>query len=131
MDALVHRFLLDRDQVHLQEYDQYELQHQGQQDDHPLEDDQRPVLHLDDQEEEELDDRYLEVAELDDQMDPCEAVAEDEAQKVQLLAQLQQQELVEHLEQRHLVASLQVQVQELPVVPALQQVQPSQQVELK
>jgi hypothetical protein len=44
------------------------------------------------------------------------------------LAQLQQQELVEHLEQRHLVASLQVQVQEheLPVVPALQQVQTSQ-----
>jgi len=89
MDALVHRYLLDRDQVHLQEYDQCEHQLQDQQDDHPLEDDQRQVLHLDDQEEEELDDRYLEVAELDDQMDPCEAVAEDEAQKVQLLAQLQ------------------------------------------
>ncbi|MEY4024606.1 MAG: hypothetical protein RL438_119, partial [Actinomycetota bacterium] len=89
MDALVHRYLLDRDQVHLQEYDQYELQHQGQQDDHPLEDDQRPVLHLDDQEVEELDDHYLEVAELDDQMDPCEVVAKDGVQKVQLLAQLQ------------------------------------------
>jgi hypothetical protein len=115
----------------LQEYDQYELQHQVQQDDHPLEDDQHQALHPDDQEEVELDDRYPEVAELDDQTGLSEVVAADAVQQEQLLAQLQQQELVEHLEQRHLVASLQVQEQELPVVPALQQVQPSQQVEQK
>jgi hypothetical protein len=69
-----------------------------------LVDDPRQVLHLDDQEEEELDDRYLEVAELDDQMGLNEVVAADAVRQEQLLAQLQQQELVEHLEQRHLVA---------------------------
>ena len=52
MDALVHRFLLDRDQVHLQEYDRCEHRHQDRQDDHPLVGDQRQVLHRDDQEEE-------------------------------------------------------------------------------
>jgi hypothetical protein len=35
MDALVHRCLQDRDRVHLQEYDRYEHQHLGLQDDHP------------------------------------------------------------------------------------------------
>ena len=35
MDALAHRFLPDRDRVHLQEYDRYEHQHLGLQDDHP------------------------------------------------------------------------------------------------
>jgi hypothetical protein len=63
MDALVHRYLLGRDQVHLQEYGQCEHQHQDQQDDHPLVDDQRQAPHLGDQEAAELDDRYLEEAE--------------------------------------------------------------------
>ena len=63
MDALVHRYLLDRDQEHLQEYDQCEHQHPGQQDDHPLADDQHLAHHLSDQEVAELDDRYLEEAE--------------------------------------------------------------------
>jgi hypothetical protein len=35
MDALVHQYLQDRDQVHLQEYDRCEHQHLGQLDDHP------------------------------------------------------------------------------------------------
>jgi len=64
----------------LQEYGQFEHQHLGRQDDHPLVDDQRQELHPDDQEEEELDDRYLEVAELDDQMDLSAVAAEDEVQ---------------------------------------------------
>jgi hypothetical protein len=63
MDALVHQYLLDRDQVHLQEYGQCEHQHQDQQDGHPLVDDQRQAPHLGDQEAAELDDRYLEEAE--------------------------------------------------------------------
>ena len=63
MDALVHQYLLDRDQEHLQEYVQCEHQHQGQQDGHPLVDDQRQAPHLGDQEVAELDDRYLEEAE--------------------------------------------------------------------
>ena len=63
MDALVHQYLLDRDQVHLQEYGQCEHQHQDRQDGHPLVDDQRQAHHLDDQEAAELDDRYLEEAE--------------------------------------------------------------------
>ena len=63
MDALVHQYLLDRDQVHLQEYVQCEHQHQDQQDGHPLVDDQRQAPHLGDQEAAELDDRYLEEAE--------------------------------------------------------------------
>ena len=63
MDALVHRYLLDRDQVHLQEYVQCEHQHQDRQDGHPLVDDQRQAPHLGDQEAAELDDRYLEEAE--------------------------------------------------------------------
>jgi hypothetical protein len=96
MDALVHRYLLDRDQVHLQEYDQCEHQHQGQQDDHPLADDQHPALHLDDQEVAELDDHCLEEAELDDQMDPNVVAAEPSAQQALLpeQAKLQPQELV-------------------------------------
>jgi hypothetical protein len=63
MDALVHQYLLDRDQVHLQEYVQCEHQHQDRQDGHPLVDDQRRAHHLGDQEAAELDDRYLEEAE--------------------------------------------------------------------
>jgi hypothetical protein len=63
MDALVHQYLLDRDQVHLQEYVQCAHQHQDQQDGHPLVDDQRQAPHLGDQEAAELDDRYLEEAE--------------------------------------------------------------------
>jgi hypothetical protein len=93
MDALVHRYLLDRDQVHLQEYDQCEHQHPGQQDDHPLVDDQHLALHPDDQVVAELDDHCLEAAELDDQMDPYEVAAALMA----LLAQLQPQEFVELL----------------------------------
>ena len=60
MDALVHQYLLDRDQVHLQEYVQCEHQHQDRQDGHPLVDDQRRAHHLGDREVAELDDRYLE-----------------------------------------------------------------------
>jgi hypothetical protein len=63
MDALVHQYLLDRDQEHLQEYGQCEHQHQDRQDGHPLVDDQRQAPHLGDQEAAELDDRYLEEAE--------------------------------------------------------------------
>ena len=63
MDALVHQYLLDRDQVHLQEYVQCEHQHQDRQDGHPLVDDQRRAHHLGDWEVAELDDRYLEEAE--------------------------------------------------------------------
>jgi hypothetical protein len=124
MDALVHQCLQDRDQVHLQEFDQCEHQHQGQQDDHPLADDQHPALHLDDQEAVELDDCFLEVAELDDQMDPNVVVAELLAQQVLLpeQVQLQPQELVVLLEQLHLAVLVQEQAQHL--VPALQRVQP-------
>ena len=93
MDALVHRYLLDRDQEHLQEYDQCEHQHPGQQDDHPLVDDQHLALHPDDQVVAELDDHCLEAAELDDQMDPYEVVAALLAQQA-LLVQLQPQEFV-------------------------------------
>jgi hypothetical protein len=118
MDALVHRYLLDRDLVHLQEYGQCEHQLQGQRDDHPLVDDQRPAPHLDDQEVAELDDHCLEEAELDDQMDPCAVVAEVLALPEQV--QLQPQELVVLLEQLHLAELAQVQ----QVVQALQQVQP-------
>ena len=93
MDALVHRYLLDRDQEHLQEYDQCEHQHPGQQDDHPLADDQHLAPHLNDQVVAELDDHCPEAAELDDQMDPYEVAAALMA----LLAQLQPQEFVELL----------------------------------
>lgn len=79
MDALVHQYLQDHDQVHLQEYDLCEHQHLDQRDDHPSEDDQRQELRLDDQEEEELDDHFLEVAELDDHLD-LDAVAEEDAE---------------------------------------------------
>ena len=96
MDALVHRYLPDRDQEHLQEYDQCEHQHPGQQDDHPLADDQHLALHLDDQVVAELDDHCLEAAELNDQMDPYEVVAALMAQQA-LLVQLQLQEFVELL----------------------------------
>jgi len=98
MDALVHQYLLDHDQVHLQEYDRFEHQHLGQQDDHPLADDQHPALHLDDQEVAELDDHYLEEAELDDQMDPFEVVVELSAQQALLpeQAQLLASEFVQH-----------------------------------
>ena len=109
MDALVHRYLLDRDQVHLQEFDQYERQHQGQQDDRPLADDQHPALHLDDQEVAELDDRCPEEAESDDQMDPNVVAAELLVQRVQLpeQAQLLPQKFVQLLEQLHLAALVQ------------------------
>jgi hypothetical protein len=96
MDALVHRYLPDRDPVHLQEYDQCEHQHPGQQDDHPLADDQHLAPHLDDQVVAELDDHCPEAAELDDQMDPYEVVAALLAQQA-LLMQLQPQEFVELL----------------------------------
>jgi len=109
MDALVHRYLLVRDQVHLQEFDQCEHQHQGPQDGHPLADDQHPALHLGDQEVAELDDRCLEEAESDDQMDPNVAAAELSVQQVQLpeQAQLLPQEFVQLLEQLHLAALVQ------------------------
>jgi hypothetical protein len=111
MDALAHRYLLVRDQVHLQEYDQCEHQHLGQQDDHSLADDQHPALHLGDQEVAELDDHCLEEAELDDQMDPCAVVAELLAQQVllpeQVQVQLLPQEFVQLLEQLHLAALVQ------------------------
>jgi hypothetical protein len=103
MDALVHRYLLVRDQVHLQEFDQCEHQHLGQQDDHPLADDQHPALHLGDQEVAELDDHCLAEAELDDQMDPNVVAAEQLAQQAQLLPQ----EFVQLLEQLHLAALVQ------------------------
>jgi hypothetical protein len=126
MDALVHRYQLDRDLVHLQEYGQCEHQLQGQRDDHPLVDDQRLAPHLDDQEVAGLDDHCLEEAELDDQMDPNVEVAELLAQQVllpeQVQEQLQPQELVVLLEQLHLAELAQVQ----QVVQALQQVQPWQ-----
>ena len=82
--------------MHLQEYDQCEHQHPGQQDDHPLVDDQHLALHLDDQVVAELDDHCPEAAELDDQMDPYEVVAALMAQQA-LLVQLQPQEFVELL----------------------------------
>ena len=125
MDALVRRYLLDRDQEHLQEYGQCEHPHQGQQDDHPLVDDQHQEPHLDDQEEAELDDYCLEEAELDDQMDPNAVAAEVSAQQAQLPAQAQLllQEFVEQPEQLQLAALEQVQ----QLVQALQQVQPWQQ----
>jgi hypothetical protein len=109
MDALVHRYLLVRDQVHLQEYDQCEHQHPGQQDDHPLADDQHPALHLDDQEVAELDDHCLEEAELDDQMDPNVVVVELSEQQVPLpeQAKLQPQEFVQLQEQLQLAALVQ------------------------
>ena len=109
MDALVHRYLLVHDQVHLQEFDQCEHQHLGQQDDHPSADDQHPALHLDDQEVAELDDHCLEEAELDDQMDPFEVVVELSAQQALLpeQAQLLPQEFVQLLEQLHLAALVQ------------------------
>ena len=124
MDALVHRYLLDRDQVHLQEYGQCEHQHQDQQDDHPLVDDQRQAPHLGDQEAAELDDRYLEEAEYDDQMDPCAVVAEVLVQLALLeqTVQLQLQEFVQLLEQL-LLAALEL-AQQLGL--ALQQEQPWQ-----
>jgi hypothetical protein len=105
----------------LQEFDQCEHQHQGQEDDHPLVDDQHPALHLDDQEVAELDDHCLEEVESDDQMDPNAVAAELSVQQVLLLeqAQLQLQEL---LEQLHLAALVQEQAQQL--APALQRVQP-------
>jgi hypothetical protein len=121
MDALVHRYLLDRDLVHLQEYGQCEHQLQGQRDDHPLVDDQRPAPHLDDQEVAELDDHCLEEAELDDQMDPCAVVAEVLALLEQTV-QLQPQEFVQLLEQL-LLAALEL-AQQLGL--ALQQEQPWQ-----
>ena len=109
MDALVHRYLLGRDQVHLQEFDQCEHQHQGPQDGHPLADDQHPALHLGDQEVAELDDHCLEEAELNDQMDPNVVAAEMSVQQVQLpeQAQLLPQEFVQLLEQLHLAALVQ------------------------
>ena len=124
MDALVHRYLLDRDLVHLQEYGQCEHQLQGQRDDHPLADDQRPAPHLDDQEVAELDDHCLEEAELDDQMDPCAVVAEVLVQLALLeqTVQLQPQEFVQLLEQL-LLAALEL-AQQLGL--ALQQEQPWQ-----
>ena len=124
MDALVHRYLLDRDQVHLQEFDQYEHQHQGQQDDRPLADAQHQALHLDDQEVAELDDRCPEEAESDDQMDPYEVVAAPLAQLALLpeQAQLQPQEFVQQQEQLQLA----VLVQEQQLVPVLHEVQPLQ-----
>jgi hypothetical protein len=124
MDALVHRYLLGRDQVHLQEYGQCEHQLQGQRDDHPLVDDQRPAPHLDDQEVAELDDHCLEEAELDDQMDPCAVVAEVLVQLALLeqTVQLQPQEFVQLLEQL-LLAALEL-AQQLGL--ALQQEQPWQ-----
>jgi hypothetical protein len=85
MDALVHRYLQDRDQVRLQEYDQCVHLHLDQLDDHPLVDDLRQGLRLDDQEEEELDDHYLEVAELDDHLDLNAVAAEDAEQQVLVL----------------------------------------------
>jgi hypothetical protein len=121
MDALVHRYLLDRDLVHLQEYGQCEHQLQGQRDDRPLVDDQRPAPHLDDQEVAELDDHCLEEAELDDQMDPCAVVAEVLALLEQTV-QLQPQEFVQLLEQL-LLAALEL-AQQLGL--ALQQEQPWQ-----
>ena len=121
MDALAHRYLLDRDLVHLQEYGQCEHQLQGQRDDHPLVDDQRPAHHLDDQEVAELDDHCLEEAELDDQMDPCAVVAEVLALLEQTV-QLQPQEFVQLLEQL-LLAALEL-AQQLGL--ALQQEQPWQ-----
>jgi hypothetical protein len=121
MDALVHRYQLDRDLVHLQEYGQCEHQLQGQRDDHPLVDDQRPAPHLDDQEVAELDDHCLEEAELDDQMDPCAVVAEVLALLEQTV-QLQPQEFVQLLEQL-LLAALEL-AQQLGL--ALQQEQPWQ-----
>ena len=95
--------------MHLQEYDRFEHQHLGQQDDHPLADDQHPVLHLDDQEVAELDDHCLEEAELNDQMDPNVVAAELSVQQVQLpeQAQLLPQEFVQLLEQLHLAALVQ------------------------
>ena len=106
MDALVHRYLLVRDQVHLQEFDQCEHQHQGPQDGHPLADDQHPALHLGDQEVAELDDHCLEEAELDDQMDPFEVVVELSAQQALLpeQAQLLPQEFVQHQVQLQLAS---------------------------
>jgi hypothetical protein len=81
MDALVHQYLQDRDQEHLQEYGRCVHQRLDHLDDHPLVDDRRQELHLDDQEEEELDDRYLEVAELDDHLDLSAVAAEDAEQQ--------------------------------------------------
>jgi hypothetical protein len=109
MDALVHRYLLVRDQEHLLEYDQCEHQHLGQQDGHPLADDQHPALHLDDQEVAELDDHCQEEAELDDQMDPNVVAAELLVQQALLpeQAQLLPQEFVQLLEQLHLAALVQ------------------------
>ena len=81
MDALVHQYLQDRDQAHLQEYDRCVHQRLDHLDDHPLVDDRRQELRLDDQEEEELDDRYLEVAELDDHLGLSAVAAEDAEQQ--------------------------------------------------
>jgi hypothetical protein len=104
MDALVHQYLLDRDQVHLQEYDQCEHQHPGQQDDHPLVDDQHLAPHPDDQVVAELDDCYLEAAELDDQMDPYAVAGAVQLALLEQTVQLQPQEFVQLLEQLLLAA---------------------------